>query len=120
MKVVVKLVSLFSILIILFGFYQLNYEQDIFAQSKAYCCNNSMCKYEAPGIGELCTSKSSMELFPNQKPSCVTYILTCRDCVDYNAAGEVCGNPKNSCVDQNGNCYGWCYVGGTWQWVVSK
>ena len=55
------------------------------------------------------------------KPTCkISYRLTCRDCVDYNMIGQVCNDPKNSCVDQNGNCYGWCYIGGTWQWVVSK
>ena len=111
MKVLLKLVFLFSFLVILFGFYELKHEQDIFAQSKARCCNNSLCQYPA-----LCSSPSSMEL----KPDCKSYMFTCGDCVDYNVAGQVCNDPKNSCADGGGNCYGWCYYNGSWQWIISK
>lgn len=32
------------ILVILFGFYELNYQKDIFAQSKRNCCDNGLCE----------------------------------------------------------------------------
>ena len=112
MKHLQKLTVVFSILVILFGFYQLNYEQDIFAQSKAYCCNRGLCTYP----NSLCTSTSTVDL----KPKCHSYTITCRECVNYSATGQVCGDPKNSCAEQSGGCYGWCYYNGTWQWVLSK
>lgn len=100
----------FSTLVILFGFFQLSNEQDIFAQSRAQCCNTGMCTY--PNI--FCYTSSSIIL----KPLCSDeYILTCKDCADYNSAGRVCGDPKNSCKDESGNCYGWCKVDGIWQWT---
>jgi len=111
MKVILKLVFLFSFLVILFGFYQLKHEQDIFAQSKAYCCNNGFCNYDT---GSLCTSTSTIKL----KPDCKEYTMTCM--VDYSAAGQVCNDPKNSCEDHMGRCYGWCYYNGSWQWVIAK
>ncbi|MFZ1517893.1 MAG: hypothetical protein WAU11_03920 [Ignavibacteriaceae bacterium] len=112
MKPLQRLIIVFSILIVLFGFSQLNNEKDIFEQSKAYCCNEGKCTYP----NALCTGSSSMNL----KPDCIEYGVTCRECVDYNASGQVCDDPKNSCKDQNNNCYGWCYFNGTWQWVLSK
>ena len=116
MKVILKLVFLFSFLVILFGFYQLKHEQDIFAQSKKACCNNEQCSY----VGNIpCTFSSSIDLKSDDcKPN--SYNFTCRDCVDYSAAGQVCDDPKSSCVDGGGNCYGWCYKNGTWQWVIAK
>jgi hypothetical protein len=117
MKIIQKLILLFSVIVIVFGFYQLKHEQDIFAQSKERCCNNGMCQY-LNGQGDLCTSNSGMFL---KSDSCKTeYNLTCRECVDYSALGQVCDDPKNSCEDANGNCYGWCYYNGSWQWVVAK
>jgi len=113
MKVLFKLVFLFSFLVILFGFYELKHEQDIFAQSKQYCCNNGMCTY--PNI--TCSSSSGIKF----KPKCNNdYTFTCMDCVDYSYAGQVCNDPKNSCRDHLDRCYGWCYYNGSWQWLMSK
>ena len=104
---------IFSTIVILLGFYQLNYKQEIFAQSKSYCCNQERCIYP----DRLCSAPSSIQL----KPKCShDYTFTCRECVDYSASGQVCGDPKNSCKTQGGTCYGWCYFNGTWQWVISK
>ena len=117
MKLIQKLILLFSVFVIVFGFYQLQHEQDIFAQSKAQCCNNEMCQY-SNGQGSSCSSSSSVDL---KSDLCAkSYLVTCGDCVDYSAAGQACKDPKNSCVDGGGNCYGWCYSGGTWQWIVAK
>ena len=114
MKYLQKITMVLSILVILFGFYQLNHEQDIFAQSKANCCNIGGCKYSN---SNLCISRSSIQL---KKDGCAggDYILTCKDCCDYNANDEVCDDPKNSCKDANGDCYGWCKINGVMQWVV--
>jgi hypothetical protein len=113
MKYLQKLTLVFSIMVVLIGLYELNYEHDIFAQSREFCCNDGVCQYPE----RLCTAPSSIKL----KPKCLTdYGFTCGQCVDYSASGQVCGDPKNSCKTQGGDCYGWCYVNGTWQWVISK
>jgi len=52
------------------------------------------------------------------KPDCDNdYLFDCKACVDLSAAGRICGDPKNSCKDANGNCFGWCLVNGVWQWT---
>ena len=114
MKVLLKLVFLFSFLVILFGFHQLKHEQDIFAQSKMRCCNQGLCLYP-----DACSLKSSINLKSDDcKPN--NYNFTCLDCVDFSAAGQVCLDPKNSCKDHMGRCIGWCYYNGSWQWLMSK
>jgi hypothetical protein len=99
MKVLVKLVSLFSFLVILFGFYQLKHKQDIFAQSKMRCCNQGQCK------GANCYAPSSIEM----GRYCGTYYLTCRECIDFELAGllEGCQDKKNYyCNDRGVKYYG--------------
>jgi len=116
MKHMLKITILFSLIVILFGFYELSYRNDIFAQSKALCCNEGMCYYNSkdPSYSKLCSSSSSMKI----KPECGNdYLFDCKTCVDLSAAGRICGDPKNSCKDSNGNCYGWCLVNGVWQWT---
>ena len=94
----------------MFGFYQLKHEQDIFAQSRAYCCNDEDCTY--PNV--LCSAESGIQL---KEFNCIgDYTFTCGECVDKSYQGLVCGDPKNSCTDAHNRCYGWCYVGGNWQW----
>lgn len=97
MKNIQKLTVVFSILVILFGFYQLNYEQDIFAQSKALCCNNGLCK------GNNCISTSSI----NAGSLCNSYLLTCKDCIDLEYSGclDNCSNKKNDYCLKNGVPY---------------
>ncbi len=97
MKVLFKLVFLFSFLVILFGFYQLKHEQDIFAQSKLPCCNNGMCKdYN-------CLASSGV----NYGSLCDEYILTCKDCIhlEYSGCLDNCLNRKNYYCDNNGTPY---------------
>ena len=107
-------VTIFSVLVILFGFYQLNNEHEIFAQSEAYCCNNGHCTY--PNV--LCSASSSVQITDDRCKN--DYIVTCKTCVDYSYDGTACYNPVNSCKDQNNDCYGWCYVNGNWIWVVDE
>ena len=66
MKSLQKITIVFSIPVILFGFYQLSYEQEIFAKSLAPCCNNGQCE------GENCISPSSI----NAGSLCDSYMLT--------------------------------------------
>jgi hypothetical protein len=114
MIIIQKLILLFSMVVIVFGFYQLQHEQDIFAQSKERCCNNGMCRYP-----DDCSLASKVDLKADDcDPN--SYNFTCKDCVDYSAAGQACKDPINSCLDQFNNCYGWCKVNGSYQWVVSK
>jgi hypothetical protein len=73
-----RLVFLLSILVITIGFFQLNHENEIFAQSRMRCCNNGQCK------GANCSAPSSI----NYGKYCgSTYLLTCGDCLAMEAAG---------------------------------
>jgi hypothetical protein len=96
MKVLVKLVFLFSFLVILFGFYQLKHEQDIFAQSKLPCCNNGLCRIS-------CSSTALV----NSGSLCDLYTLTCKDCIDLEYSGclDNCQNRKNYYCLNNGTPY---------------
>jgi hypothetical protein len=97
MKVILKLVFLFSFLVILFGFYQLKHEQDIFAQSKMRCCNNGLCK------AANCIAPSSIEA----GSLCDTYLLTCKDCIDleYSSCIDNCSSRKNYYCNNDGTPY---------------
>jgi len=97
MKSIQKLILLFSMVVIVFGFYQLKHEQDIFAQSKARCCNRGMCK-EAN-----CIATSSIEA----GSLCDTYLLTCKDCIDLEYSGclDNCSSRENNLCYNNGTPY---------------
>jgi hypothetical protein len=106
---------------VIFGFSELAFEKDVFAKTLIPCCNSGMCTY--PNIP--CSSNSSAFIKEaGPKPGqilCINeYTITCRECVDLNAAGEICWDPVNSC-NMNGECYGWCYdpVLG-WHWNLNK
>lgn len=97
MKYLQKTTMVLSILVILFGFYQLNSEQDIFAQSRAHCCNSSQC------FRANCGEPSSI----NMMPFCDFYMLTCKDCLDleYSNCLLDCGGDNNRYCLNNGQKY---------------
>lgn len=97
MKPLQSIIIVFSILIVLFGFSQLNNEQDIFIQSEQHCCNQGQCK------GANCISPSSIEA----GSLCDTYLLTCKDCIDLEYSGclDNCSNKKNDYCMNNGVPY---------------
>ncbi len=120
MKYLQRFILIFSVLVIIFGFVQLNYKNDIFANSKAHCCNDGLCNYyfEDP---VLCTTLADAYLKPCCNGIfCTEYTMTCKKCVEKSEQGLVCKDPKSSCEDQFGNCYGWCLVNGKWQWNLTQ
>jgi hypothetical protein len=97
MKSIQKLILLFSMVVIVFGFYQLQHEQDIFAQSKLPCCSNGQCKVA-------CTSST----FVHAGSLCDSYLLTCKDCIDLEYSGclDNCLNSTNGyCFKSGGEKY---------------
>ena len=90
---------IFSTIVILLGFYQLNNERDIFAQSKQHCCNRGQCQ------DANCTAQSSIDA----GSTCKAYLLTCKDCIDLEYSGclDNCSSDKNIWCNNNGvNYYG--------------
>jgi len=92
-----KTTMVFSTLVILFGFFQINNEQDICAQSKVRCCTNGQCE------DANCFASSGV----NYGPLCNEYTLTCKDCIDLEYSGciDSCLNRKNYFCDNNGVPY---------------
>jgi len=99
MNHLLKITIIFSIVVILFGFYELSYKNDIFAQSKSRCCNNGLCN------AANCISQSSI----NSGSLCnIHYYLTCKECIDLEISGCIanCSLQKNIfCYDINGLKY---------------
>jgi hypothetical protein len=105
---------------VIFGFSELAFEKDVFAETLFPCCNNGMVLYPDP-----CSRSAGVQTkIYGPKPGQITctqdYEISYRECVDLSAAGEVCKDPVNSC-ELNGDCYGWCYdpVLG-WHWNLMK
>ena len=94
MKLIQKLILLFSVFVIVFGFYQLQHEQDIFAQSRMRCCNNGQCK------GADCSAPSSIDWGVNCEKR---YYLTCQDCLNMEGAGllDNCLNTPNEYCNED-------------------
>ena len=87
-------VYLFVIVVIMFGFVQLNNENTIFADSRAACCVAGYCDYAD------CDATSTVRLGPN----CTEYVLTCWDCVEFGAG--ICQQRAQSCIDGNKKYFG--------------
>ena len=87
---------IFSTIVILIGFYQLNNERDIFAQTKLPCCSNGQCR-----------AGCNLQSYVDAGSPCHTYLLTCKDCIDLEFSGclENCQNKKNVYCDNNGVSY---------------
>ena len=78
------LIYLFVIVVIIFGFVQLNNENTVFADSRAACCAAGYCEVSD------CDATSTVRI----GPSCTEYVLTCWDCIDFY---EVCYNASRWC-----------------------
>lgn len=104
-------ISLFVITVI-FGLEQLSYENKVFAETKALCCNSGLCD------GEDCSASSTVKTLLLVKPWCTSdYTITCRECIDLTEQGELClPAPSTAWCDDDGECYGWC----NGQWVLGK
>jgi hypothetical protein len=117
MKYLQSFILILSATVIFFGFYQLKYENDIFVRIEPNCCNSGLCNYYQ-GKPALCSETSQSYLTLD---GCGTeYLFTCKHCVEYTEQGLVCWRNTNSCMDQLGNCYGWCLVNGKWQWNLTQ
>lgn len=104
-----------------FGLSELSYKNNVFTETLELCCNNSQC------IGLPCTMASSAYIKQYHPRTgefigCTEYSITCQQCVDLNSIGEICYDPApNSCIDEGGSCYGWCYTPGVgWGWILQK
>jgi hypothetical protein len=94
-----KITILFSLIVILFGFYELSYRNDIFSASLSRCCNNGLCA-EAN-----CISPSSINA--GSDCSIKYYHLTCKECIDLESSGCLtnCQVRKNIFCYDNGKKY---------------
>ena len=106
---------LFLVITVIFGLEQLSFKNNVFADTRAYCCNHipdSQCD------GQSCNGTSTVTTFDPIGPGCAEeYTTTCRECIDLTAAGELCptGPITAYCMDGD-DCYGWC----NGHWVLSK
>ena len=101
-------VAVFGLTSIILGIEQLSYKNTIFADTLAHCCNMGQC-YN-PSIPIDCNALSSVELTSNCSQDIVNY--TCKDCMDFIRAGEVCGVPSSTyeyCKLANGHRYSTFY-----------
>jgi len=80
------LIYLFVIVVIIFGFVQLNNENTIFAESRIPCCKAGNCQ------GIPCSTTSTVYL---KWDGCAGYILTCEDCM---MLGGTCDQPEQTCI----------------------
>ncbi len=81
-----------------FGFYQLNYQKDVFDSSMYYCCNNGNCNNHD------CSFPATVKITGD---GCVQdYLIDCYTCMDYNAAGIVCDPSVSCCLE---------YINGNWE-----
>ena len=93
------------VITVIFGLEQLSNENNVFADTKAYCCNNGLCD------DQNCSSLSSVNTFSQTGPGCTEgYLITCKECIDLTYAGdELCPfGPLTAYCWDGENCYGWC------------
>lgn len=94
------IVFLFGVITIFFSFQELEFKNDIFALSKAPCCNNGQC------TGLSCGTTSQFELISDCN---TTLYQTCKDCLDYEAGTNQLCTPVGSnqyCLDNGVKYYG--------------
>ena len=102
------------VLTVIFGLEQLSFENKVFANTRAYCCNlnPSDCN------GQNCDADASVKTLLPVKPWCTSdYMITCRECIELTQQGELCPPaPTTAWCDDDGECYGWC----DGHWVLGK
>jgi hypothetical protein len=89
---------------VIFGFSELAFENNVFADTKLLCCHNGMC-YDTP-----CSKTGVMadvSPLPHKYYDCHSYTFNCRTCLDYEYTGCICwiNKPNVFCTNPDGSRY---------------